>query len=143
MTGSNHRLASAPLGCKSAELLLNIPGKREQRGVSGHVSGPVNCSWASWMGVCGGIMDPFCGCESHPRCRAADTASESPLGAVIEPLRPGCGKRRAVEFSCASCRERSNNLNALLSIWARRYHRGERTGAVYMPRQRMRALGVC
>lgn len=31
-----------------------------------------------------------------------------------------------------------NNVNALLSISAQRYHRGERTDTVYMPRQQVR-----
>lgn len=53
LTGSNHWLASAPLVYQNAGLLLSILAEREDRGVSGPLSGPVNCSWVSWVGVCG------------------------------------------------------------------------------------------
>lgn len=88
----------------------------------------------------GGIIDPFGGCESHPRCSAADTASESPLSAVIYPLRPAAAQRRAVEFSCSKpCREPRNDLNALLSVSAPALSPGgKRTGAVSMTQQQMR-----
>lgn len=55
------------------------------------------------------------------------------------PTPPGCGAAPSCGvFLCESCREPTNNLNAMLSISAWRYYRGERTSAIYMPRQRMR-----